>query len=156
MKINILSLIFLITFVSSCGFKAVDQNYLKDYKLVNLSIEGDQKFNLVLKNKLNSISNIAGSNLIALEISTKKIKSIKEKNIKNQIAKYKIEIVADVKYVLVDKDKNGSFKIKRIGSYSVGDKHTQTLNNEKKLIKNLSSEVSKQIQKSLIIAINDL
>lgn len=156
MKINILSLIFLITFVSSCGFKAVNQNYLKDYKLVNLSIEGDQKFNLVLKNKLNSISNIAGSNLITLEISTKKVKSIKEKNIKNQIAKYKIEIVADVKYVLVDKDKNGFFKIKRIGSYSVGDKHTQTLNNEKKLIKNLSSEVSKQIQKSLIIAINDL
>ena len=50
---TLLSIILLITLLS-CGFKIVDQNYLRDYKIAEINISGDDRISYLLRNKLRS------------------------------------------------------------------------------------------------------
>ena len=83
-------IIFLISIflLSSCGYKVLDNSKLKNYNIKEMRTYGDKRTNFSIKNRLDlgKIDN-AENNLI-IEINTKKNKSIKEKNIKNEISKY--------------------------------------------------------------------
>ena len=85
------------------------------------------------------------SKVIKIELDTKKTKSIKEKNISNEITKYQIKIIVNVKLIKTDNTNNLEFTIEREGDYVVADKFSQTLNNEKKLIGNITEKISESI-----------
>jgi hypothetical protein len=151
--IIILTTIFIA--VSGCGYKVVNQNYFNEYKIDKLSITGDKKITYLLRNKL-KLNNKDYSKLINLNISNKKIKNIKEKNIQNTVTKYEILITVDVKFVILGEDKSGQFLLQRMGNYDVGGRHGITLNNEKKLIYNLVEEITEEIFKNLALNLYDL
>ena len=90
--------------------------------------------------------------LINLEIDINKNKSIKEKNIKNEITKFEISIDAIVQY---QSKKNGKFQISKQGDFNVSSQYSQTLNNEKKLIEILSESLAESIIEELILRVND-
>ena len=91
-----------------------------------------------------------------LEIDTKKFKSIKEKNISNQITKYEIKIIAKIKYSVISKNISGNFNISKNGIYNVSSRHSETLNNENNLIGLLVDDLSENILENLAAEINDL
>ena len=147
------SFLFLL-FLTHCGFSVISNN--ANYNILELITEGDKKINYSLKNKLQQTSKKNNENNLKLEIDTKKIKTIKEKNISNQITKYEIKIVTKIKYSIISKEISGSFNISKNGIYNVSSRHSETLNNENNLIGLLVDDLSENILENLAAEINDL
>ena len=115
-----------------------------------------KRLNFKLKNKLLSFKKEDSKELIILDINSKKTRSVIDKNIKNQITKYKINLNVDVNYREASKTKVNSFIVEKDGTYDVSSQHSQTLNNEKKLVDLLINDISEEIIDQLVIEFNDL
>ena len=144
--------IIIIFLMSGCGFKVVNQSELIDFKIENVSTSGDNRISYIIKNKLLPYSKSNGKKLITLEIDLNRKKMIKEKNIKNETTKFEISISAVVQY---RSDENGRFEISKKGGYNVASQYSQTLTNEKKLVKTLSESIAENIIEELILRTND-
>ena len=152
-KFLLTSFLFLL-FLTHCGFSVISNN--ANYNILELITEGDKKINYSLKNKLQQTSKKNNENNLKLEIDTKKLKTIKEKNISNQITKYEIKIITKIKYSIISKEISGSFNISKSGIYNVSSRHSETLNNENNLIGMLVDDLSENILENLAAEINDL
>ena len=151
-NLNILIITIIFFLISGCGFKVVNQSELINFNISSISVSGDNRISYVIKNKLLPYSNNNKQTNLDLDIYLNKTKLIKEKNIKNEITKFEIVISAIIEY----KSKNtAKFEISKNGSYTVTSQYSQTLNNEKKLIKVLSEKLSEQIIEELIQRTDD-
>ena len=79
----------IILFLSNCGFKIVDKSRMNDFTIQNINSDGDKRINFKIKNYLLNTDKKDSKNLLLIKLKTEKIKSIKEKNLKNEITKYK-------------------------------------------------------------------
>tara|TARA_X000001036_G_scaffold361604_1_gene344963 strand:+ start:489 stop:962 length:474 start_codon:yes stop_codon:yes gene_type:complete len=149
------SLIFLIIF-TSCGFKVVHQDSLKNYNIKEITTIGDNKINYLLKSKLRTDQNIQKQKSFAINLKTQKIRNIKEKNIKNEIIKYELKIIAEIEYLTLGEGNSGKFILSESGDYEVAKIYSNTLNNEKNLVKILTDKISNKINENLIKIVNDL
>jgi len=152
---------FLITILSfllitSCGFKIVDQTKLNNFTIQNIIVTGEKKINYKLKNKLLSKSNKKDNRSIIIELTTSKVKSVNEKNIKNEITKYQLEVTVKIKFYESNNKIPNNFSVVETGNYLVTKKYSQTLNNENELIEILTEKISKSITNTLRQKFNDL
>jgi len=152
-KYYILPLVFLV--VSSCGFKIENYSKLSNFAINNISLSGDKRINYKLKNGLLFKSNKNSEILLNLELKTKKTKTIKEKNIKNEITKYKIDVSVDVQFQKINskeketKNKSYLFEIKTKISTNfqlINEKHLMKLGsygllNRINILKNLETSL---------------
>lgn len=152
---NKIIVIFIALLISGCGFKAVNQEYLNQYKIIELNIKGDARLSYLLKNKL-KLNNEKSDKSIKLSVIIDKTKNIREKNIKNEITKYQITITVKTDYYLIEENKSGNFLLSVTGDHNVGSRYRETLNNEKKLINSLMADISEQLFRDLLINLNDL
>jgi len=155
MILKYLRIIIFFPLLLSCGFKIINENQLRNFDIINISSTGDNKINFLLKNNLEDDKEKFNKK-IKLFLETKKLKEIKEKNIKNEITKYSINIKVKVDYSLVGNPKKGSFIVSKNGNYNVASQYSQTINNEKNLIISLTSLIEEDIVNNLIALINDL
>ena len=153
MKISVIKIVVIMFLITGCGFKVVNQSELISFKIADVSISGDNRISYIIKNKLLPYSTNNTKKSINLEIKIKKNKSIKEKNIKNEITKFKILIVAVVEYNKIDTAK---FEISETGDYTVTSQYSETLNNERRLVKILSESIAEKIIEKLILKADDL
>ena len=152
---NLLFLIMLILF-NQCGFKIIDTS-LSTLKIEKLEIEGYNKVNFLIKNNLLNKNRSSGGTVpIILQIETNRKKEIFEKNIRNEITKYKIILDTKVKIKRSTQEKLSEFMISLNGDYRVETSSIQTAKNIINLEKKLSSEISKKIQQKLFYLNNDL
>jgi outer membrane lipopolysaccharide assembly protein LptE/RlpB len=154
MKFKLLILFLLLSLLSSCGFKVVNNNI--DYKIVKINTSGDKKINFFLKNKLSAKTKNENGKYINVNINSKKNKSIKEKNISNQITKYEIIINVNIEYIYLEKDLKDEFTLSMSGFYDVASRYSETLNNEKNLINYLIDELTEEIVSNLANKLNDI
>ena len=70
--------------------------------------------------------------------------------------KYQIDLNVEVSYRKVNDGKENSFNVKQNGTYDVSSQHSQTLNNEKKLIDLLINNIGEKIIDQLVDNFNDL
>ena len=152
---NKIIVIFIALLISGCGFKAVNQEYLNQYKIIELNIKGDARLSYLLKNKL-KFNNENSNKSIKLNVIIDKTKNIREKNIKNEVTKYQITITAKTDYYLIEENKSGNFFLSVTGDHDVSTRYRETLNNEKKLINSLMADISEQLFRDLLINLNDL
>ena len=101
-------------------------------------------------------SSESGEQSIVMELYTEKKKEVKEKNIKNQITKYQITLSSYVKLKFSKNNKKKEFNIISTGNYQVSDKYSSTLKNEKRLIDDLTNDISDKIKKRINLILNDL
>ena len=156
MKILFYSIIFLI--FTGCGYTVISKSENIKYNIINVEIEGEKRINYFVKNKLltEKIAKKENQN-IDLFIKTTKNKSIKEKNIKNEITKYEISLTSVVEVKKFNKNKVvTAFSVSNNGDYSVADQNSLTRNNEKNLTKALSENLAKKIILELNLRMNDL
>tara|TARA_B100000614_G_C14508765_1_gene477643 strand:- start:19 stop:492 length:474 start_codon:yes stop_codon:yes gene_type:complete len=153
-KLNFYLLPFIVLFLISCGFKVENYSKLSNFKISEISTQGDKRINYKLKNALLFQSSKNSSKLINIELQTNKNKTIKEKNIKNEITKYKIDISVDVIFNKISSKTKNSFNISRSGNFKVATQYSQTLNNEKKLIEMLTDKISQEIFNKLVLESN--
>ena len=153
-NLKLITIAISLTLLTGCGFKIIDKRELLNFNIKEISTNGDKRINFELKNKLSDYNDTNSSKVIKIELDTKKTKSIKEKNISNEITKYQIKIIVNVKLIKTDNTNNLEFTIEREGDYIVADKFSQTLNNEKKIIRNITEKISESIIGEIINKLN--
>ena len=124
--------------------------------MVKIETSGNKRINFKIKNNLIVNSSKDKINILNLELNTKKTKTIKEKNIKNEITKYEIALNSNIKLNFLENNEKQEFVVTSIGNYSVSDKYSKTLRNEKRLIDDLTSNLSSQILNKIKLILNDL
>ena len=153
-NVKLITIAISLILLTGCGFKIIDKRELLNFNIKEISTNGDKRINFELKNKLSDYNDTNSSKVIKIELDTKKTKSIKEKNISNEITKYQIKIIVNVKLIKTDNTNNLEFTIEREGDYIVADKFSQTLNNEKKIIRNITEKISESIIGEIINKLN--
>ena len=157
MKKN-LNKVFLILFLfitSNCGYKVLNNSELNNFNMVQIKSSGDQRINFKIKNILTVNSSKNKENSLIMELNTKKEKKVKEKNIKNEITKYEILLSSRVKLNFLENNIEKIFTVASTGDYIVGNKYSTTLSNEKRLISNLTEDLSKKIINNINLVLND-
>ena len=151
---KIITVCFATFFLTSCGFKVAENKINQSYKITISKAEGEKRINYKLKNNLNIRS--TSEKQIFLDLNTTKRKNIKEKNDKNEIVKYEIEIITTVNYNFLENMKqSGQFKVSKKGDFKVSNQHIVTLDNEKNLIDILTKNISEQIIQQINLTLND-
>ena len=140
--------------LTNCGFEIIDKRELLNFNIKEISISGDKRINFELKKKLSSYNDINSNKIIKIELDTKNTKSIKEKNVNNEITKYQVKVLVDVKLVKKDNTNNLEFFVEQEGDYVVADKFSQTLNNENRLIRKIIDKLSEEIIDQIINKLN--
>ena len=140
--------------MSSCGFKVVNQSELSNFNILEISTNGDNKINYIIKNDLLQNSKDNALKSINLNLNTSKTRSIKEKNINNVITKYELKIDVTVKFSILENDENYKFKKSKVADYNATSKYSVTIKNEKKLIDILSADLAEEIFEELLMRIN--
>ena len=153
MKSNFLIIIFFLN-LTNCGFKIMNNSI--NFQINEITVEGDKKINYHLKNKLSIYSNKSNENLIQINIKTNKAKTIKEKNISDQITKYEIRIDVFVDYDIIGTKTSNKFLVSKSGFYNVETRHSETLDNEKDLINLLINDLAEEILDNLTTDLNDI
>lgn len=152
MKFRLACAIYCLFILSSCGFKLAQNTY--NFSIVDINTSGDKNISYLVKNRLNYGSK-EKANKLQIEIFSKKLKSIKEKNIANQITKYEIKIVSKIEFKTLPNGDLSNFTISKFGDFSVTSEHIDTLNNEKKLVEVLINDIVEEILLNLSIKLND-
>ncbi len=150
------TLIIMFITLSNCGYKVLGNLETDKFSISEINTSGDKRINFKIKNNLiiDSTKNVTNNLIIAL--NTKKTKLIKEKNIKNEITKYEISIISNVKVYLLEKKQEYKFDVSSNGDYLADDKYSTTLQNEKRLIESLTNDLSDKIKKQINLIANDL
>lgn len=149
-------IMILILVLSGCGFKVAKKSNYEGLKISNIDISGEKRINFHLKNNIFSLVANESSGLVALEITTKKNRFIKEKNIKNEITKYQIILTSNINFKSTQQEKDVNFNVETRGDYLVGNNYSSTLNNEKRLIDNLVENLSEKIINQINIKLDDI
>ena len=155
-KFTKILIIFSFILLSNCGFKVLDTSQINNFTIQEIKTTGDKRTSFKIKNNLIINSEKNNKNILIINLDTKKERSIKEKNIKNEITKYEISLEITVEFNLIGSDINEKFNINISGDYLVGTNYSTTINNEKKLINNLAEDLSTNILNRIGSRINDI
>ena len=147
--------LFLFTTVN-CGFKVINESEKNNFSIQEIKTSGDKRINFKIKNNLLNSAKKNNQNTLFINLSTKKTKNIKEKNIKNEITKYEIALDVNVRFNLINSDTSHKISLSNKGSYLVVDSYSTTLNNEKKIIDDLAENISEKILKKISLKLNDI
>lgn len=157
MKYITLKIIVLIFLFSSCGFKTYDNSFSNRIKITNIKTEGESRINLKIKDKLIKKSDKTNNNEVNLSIKTFQKKSVSEKNNKNKITKYEINIITEIKFEEIGgQKKEGQFSVDKKREFYVGDNNLANFDTEKREIEILTDIIVKEIYLALLLRFNDI
>ena len=140
-------LIFILT--AQCGYQVVNQKDLRQFYIKSIELEGEKRLNHKISKNILFYSKESNNNVFNVKIKTNKTKSIIEKNIKNEIVKYQIDISSNVEFYNFETGVLFTNSFSERGNFTVGNKNIDTRNSEKKLIEDLTEKISKKIIKRL-------
>ncbi len=155
-NIKIVSILFFLLMLTSCGFKPILQKSNNLVYINNVKIFGEQRIAYILKNKILLISSVNSKNKYDVEIKITKKKSTKIKNEKGKIMRYDVTISADLKLINLDSGEiiNNIFIEK--SDYDIGNNHSDTINNEKSIIKNIVQGLAENIINFIKLSMRNL
>ena len=150
------SLVFLFIALTNCGFKVLDNLDSNNFNIREINTSGDKRINFKIKNDLIIDYSSNSTNNLIITLDTKKTKQIKEKNIKNEITKYEVTLVSSIELNFLEKNIKDNFTVSSNGDYLAADKYSTTIQNEKRLIENLTNDLSDKIKNKINLITNDL
>ncbi len=157
MKIKLIFFfVAILSLTTNCGFKVLDKSEKNNFSVQEVRSSGEMRINHKIKNNILINSKDTSENQVIINLNTKKIKNIKEKNIKNEITKYQIGLTSNVEFFLIKGDVKASFIKSVTGDFITADSYSTTINNEKKVIDNLVESLSEKILDEIVIRLNDL
>ena len=135
----------------------INKSEAKKFSITNVVSTGDKRIGYKIKNYLLAYSEKDSQNEIIVNFNINKNKSIKEKNIKNEITKYQISLQVNLKFYKLDNTENQKeINLKIDGNYTVDQIYSRTKSNEKKLIENLTDNISGKLLDEIGIRLNDI
>ncbi|MDB3857902.1 hypothetical protein N9305_00700 [Pelagibacteraceae bacterium] len=151
---SFLILAFLAT--SSCGYKVLESLDSYNLNIKEIKSSGDKRINFKIKNNLIFRSSQTNTINLIIDLQTTKEKKVKEKNIKNEITKYKILARTNVKLRFYEKGLDDEFIITSSQDYLVDVNTTNNLQNERNAVESIANELSKKIRTRILLILNDL
>ena len=150
-KIN-LTVLTLYIFLSGCGFKPLTMNNVNNISLINLEMTGNKIINFRISNYLKQTLNYNkdNPNKIIVEVNSKKERSIKEKNDKNEITKYNLKIISEVKVKVLRNNTTFSFTLTKLNEYKVDNQYSITIQNEKRATNEILNILATDIAKNIL------
>ncbi len=142
-------IILIFIFTAQCGYQVINQKDLKQFYIKSIELEGEKRLNHKISKNILFYSKESNNNVFNVKIKTNKSKSIMEKNIKNEIVKYQINISSKVEFYNFETGVLFTNTFSERGNFTVGNKNIDTRNSEKKLIEDLTEKISKKIIKRL-------
>ena len=146
-NIYLIILVFILT--TQCGYQVVNQKDLRQFYIKSIELEGEKILNHKIKKNVLFYSKESNNNVFNIKIKTNKTRSIIEKNIKNEIVKYQIDISSSVEFYNFETGVLFTNTFSEKGNFNVGNKNIDTRNSEKKLVEDLTEKISKKIIKRL-------
>ena len=133
----------IINLLLSCGYQSILNKDNQNFSISKFNLKGNKRIAGLLKNNLISVKNAV--NEIELDIKSEKKTAVSNKSPSGKILTYSItltfEIAAsDNKKVLFTK------VFTKSQNYSASDVHTDTLNNEKKVVESLIESIASELQ----------
>ena len=128
---------------------------LNNFKIQEITTEGENRINYKLKNYIQVISNNNSNTNIVLNLSSKSKNSIKEKNSSNEVTKYQLDITTIINLRELNTNRTDKFELSVNGDYLVDNKYSETLKNQEQLIENLTRKLSSEIKRELSQRLND-
>ena len=143
-----ISLIFLIIFLTNCGFTPVYQNNTNiNYSIEQVNYTGDRELNNFLKTNLNKLKNEKNDNKIYIEANSIYKKIILSKDSVGEVTNYQLE--AEVIFLIKPLNKKIIIKEKQ-NMNSVDDKFEEA--RKERLIKqSFASSISSKLTSEIII-----
>ena len=138
-----------------CGFKIVDKSKENDFTIQEIQTSGDKRINFKLKNNLQISTSDQGQEIILINIETKKIKNVAERNIKKEISKYQVIITSNVNVQDLTNKRDFKFTVSTSADYMVEPNYSSTLTNEKNVIDYLVDVLAEKILNNINLQIND-
>ena len=149
--------IFTFLILSSCGYQVLDKSRLSDLSISSIEATGNKKINFLIKNKIrNFLNDKSSQNIVALSIDSSSERNIKEKNIKNEITKYQINISTKIQVNFIYKNKIETFNLSQNGDYNVSDDQSKNISNRNNLERYLVDNITDQFFNKLTLITNDL
>ncbi len=156
-NIKIFTYLLIFLFFTNCGFKVLDNSRFAEFTIKNVELTGNNKINFYIKSKLkNNFSSSSSQKEIYLRINSKKTKTIKEKNIKNEITKYRIQVIVDVEVNVDNFNVTKRFNLSRNGDYNVANEQSRTISNQNNLEKYLANSIAEDVSDKIIFILNDI
>ena len=147
MKKNII-LLYLIFFLSNCGFTPIYQNNTKiNFSIEQVSYSGDKELNNFLKTNLSKYENKNIDNIIYVETTSVYKKTILSKNATGEVTNYQLE--AEVKFLIKSKNKEILINENHIMN-SKSDKFEET-RYERIIKQNFASAITNKLLSELMI-----
>jgi DNA primase catalytic subunit len=152
---TVLTLIAFCIILSSCGFKPLTMTNINNISLIKLDSTGNKIINFKISNYLKQTLGYKKNNptKISVEINSRKEKTIKEKNIKNEITKYNLTIITEIKVNVLEDNTNFSFILKKMNDYKVNDQYSKTVQNEKRATNEILNVLTQDIVKNILLKI---
>ena len=138
-------LLFLISFnlLLSCGYQPVLNKDNQNFSISKFNLEGNKRIAGLLKNNLISVKNAV--NIIELNIKSDKKTAVSNKNQSGKVLTYSITLTFEI---TASENKNILFSkvFTKSQNYSASDVHSDTLNNEKKVVESLIENIASELQ----------
>ena len=133
---NIIILISIV-FLTSCGFKHANQISNEKFTIAEVNITGEKRLGNKIKNEVMLSSGKNSVNLLYLDIEISKNKRVKERDEKNKITKYEMELITSVSISSNNNSDKKRYNFNNISEYLVENNYSDTLKNEKNALDSL-------------------
>ena len=132
-----------INLLLSCGYQPILNKENQNFSITKFNLEGNKRIGGLLKNNL--ISAKSAANLIELDIKSEKKTAVSNKNQSGKILTYSITLTFEI---TASNNKNILFTkvFTKSQNYSASDVHSDTLNNEKKVVESLIESIASELQ----------
>ena len=145
-KINIFIILILLPLLFlGCGYKKINDTNIESIYVKNINLTGDKRVAYFLKNELMLISNNSGKNILNIDLSIEKNKTINSKDKQARPTKYDISLLVDLDVKDKNKMKIFTRQFSKTISYDVAKNHSDTINIEKKNLENITNQIADEI-----------
>ena len=127
----------------SCGYQPILNKDNQNFSISKFNLEGNKRIGGLLKNNLISVKK--GVNVIELDIKSEKKTAVSNKSESGKILTYSITLTFEI---AASNNKNVLFTkvFTKSQNYSASDVHSDTLNNEKKVVESLIESIASELQ----------
>ena len=132
-----------INLLLSCGYQPILNKDNQNFSISKFNLEGNKRIAGLLKNNLISVKSAV--NVIELYIKSEKKTAVSNKSQSGKILTYSITLTFEI---AASDNKNVLFTkvFTKSQNYSASDVHSDTLNNEKKVVESLIESIASELQ----------
>tara|TARA_B100001175_G_scaffold279968_1_gene257480 strand:- start:1058 stop:1516 length:459 start_codon:yes stop_codon:yes gene_type:complete len=96
-KKNLIKLLLLLFFISSCGYSPIYSNKNSNFSISQLSTSGNNKLNRIIRGKLATFEDFNAAKHLTVKINTSLEKKVSSKDTKGNPKTYRINLRSDIK-----------------------------------------------------------